>query len=362
MGDPPRAIPAATDTEGPVPTMTQPPKPEDEAGGRPGRLLLVGARREVRRLADALQGPPLAGLAVVGFVDGSGRGRQLVVHPGQAPVPILGRLDHLAEVADRARATHLVVAVSRRRAQRLLPQLAGLPLRVHWAGDKVAGLQSLRDRPRWEADRAPIGLRWGRIAKRALDILGSALGLVVLSPLLAAASLAVLISSGRPIFYSQVRVGQGGKPFRIFKFRSMRLDAETATGPIWASNHDDRCTRVGEVLRRTNIDELPQLANVLLGQMSLVGPRPERPSFVETFRVQVPDYEFRHAVPSGMTGWAQVHGWRGRTPLRKRVQYDLDYIRRWNFWLDVKILFMTVQHVAAGKTRWRGLPRRGPRA
>jgi undecaprenyl-phosphate glucose phosphotransferase len=150
----------------------------------------------------------------------------------------------------------------------------------------------------------------------------------------------------------QERVGQGGRLFKMFKFRSMRRDAEGTTGPIWASTSDDRCTKIGAWLRRTNIDELPQLFNVLRGEMSLVGPRPERPIFVERFRETVPDYDLRHAVPGGMTGWAQVHGWRGRTSLRKRVQYDLDYIQRWSFWIDFRVLFMTIQHVAFSKIRW----------
>jgi lipopolysaccharide/colanic/teichoic acid biosynthesis glycosyltransferase len=185
-----------------------------------------------------------------------------------------------------------------------------------------------------------------------MDILGSALGLALLSPLFAIVSIVILATSGRPIFYTQERIGQGGRIFRIIKFRSMRRDAEGSTGPIWASNHDDRCTGIGEWLRHTNIDELPQLLNVLMGQMSLVGPRPERPVFVDTFKAAMPDYDLRHAVPGGMTGWAQVHGWRGRTSLRKRLQYDLDYIHRWTFWFDFKVLYMTVQHVLWRKTSW----------
>ncbi len=180
----------------------------------------------------------------------------------------------------------------------------------------------------------------------------------MLAPLFLVVALMILITTGRPIFYTQERVGQGGRRFRIVKFRSMTTDAETQTGPIWAEDHDRRCTRIGDWLRHTNIDELPQLFNVLMGHMSLVGPRPERPMFVEKFRQDVPDYEFRHAVPVGMTGWAQVHGWRGRTSLRKRVQYDLDYIGRWSFVLDLTILVMTVQHVVAGKTSWTATPRR----
>ncbi len=201
--------------------------------------------------------------------------------------------------------------------------------------------------PRWDH------ITLTRLAKRLVDISLAAFALIVLAPLLAMAAMAVLIGSGRPILYTQDRVGQGGRRFRIYKFRSMRCDAERETGPIWASDHDARCTRVGDWLRHTNIDELPQLFNVLRGDMSLVGPRPERPSFVEQFRHTIPDYGLRHAVRGGMTGWAQVHGWRGRTSLRKRIQYDLDYIERWSFWLDVRILFMTIQHVCWGKTSWK---------
>ena len=183
--------------------------------------------------------------------------------------------------------------------------------------------------------------------------------LIILAPLFAIVALSILVTTGRPIFYSQERVGQGGKLFRIIKFRSMRTDAESQTGPIWASDHDSRCTRIGDWLRHTNIDELPQLLNVIKGDMALVGPRPERPSFVSQFRQTVPDYDLRHAVAGGMTGWAQVHGWRGRTSLRKRVQYDLDYIERWSVGLDLRIMLMTVQHVFWGKTSWNDSKRTG---
>lgn len=335
----------------------------DDAPADRGRLLLVGARRRVRQLAECLGRDPWVGLPIVGFVDASGRGRQLVVHPRSDPVPILGRIDRLAEVVDRSRATHIVVALSGRRARRLRLQLAHLadsPVRIHWVGEEPAGLDPLGTDPRWAVHRPPWPLLAGRVAKRALDFAGAAVGLAILSPLFTVVAALIWITSGRPVFYTQERVGQGGRPFRIWKFRSMRPDAENQTGPIWATDHDERCTRIGDWLRHTNIDELPQLVNVLLGDMSLVGPRPERPMFVERFRAEVPDYEFRHAVPMGMTGWAQVHGWRGRTSLRKRVQYDLDYIGRWSFWLDLKILVMTVQHILWAKTRWPG-PARRPR-
>jgi exopolysaccharide biosynthesis polyprenyl glycosylphosphotransferase len=325
-----------------------------------GRLLLVGARREVRRLAGCLDQGTFSGKRVVGFVDVSGRGRQLVVHPKSDPVPILGRIDRLAELVESSGATDLVVALSHRSVRRLRPRLSDFSnasVRVHWVGED-AKPEALLRRPRWKPHHPPWPLRWGRIAKRLFDVVGAAVGLVLLAPLFVVVAALILMTTGRPVFYTQDRVGQWGRTFRIWKFRSMKVNAEAETGPIWAQFHDSRCTQIGDWLRRTNIDELPQLFNVLTGEMSLVGPRPERPMFVEQFRAEVPDYELRHAVPVGMTGWAQVHGWRGRTSLRKRVQYDLDYIQRWSFDLDVRILFMTVQHIIWKKTQWGGSPRR----
>jgi exopolysaccharide biosynthesis polyprenyl glycosylphosphotransferase len=334
----------------------------DPPGG--GRLLLVGARRQVRRLATCLDQPSLARVPIVGYVDLSGRGRQFVVHPKSDPVPILGRLDRLAELVRRTGATDLVVALSGCPNARRVEQISGLShpgVRVHWVDGRgpAPTAEALRRRPRWTLQRPPLSWRLARLAKRLVDIVGATVGLVMLSPLLLTVAAVIAITTGRPIFYTQQRVGQGGRTFRIVKFRSMRVDAERETGPIWAKDHDERCTKIGDWLRHSNIDELPQLINVLKGDMSLVGPRPERPMFVEQFRAEFPEYEYRHAAPVGMTGWAQVHGWRGRTSLRKRLQYDLDYIRRWSFWLDFVVLFMTVQHVVMGKTKWAPIrPRR----
>ncbi|RUL85752.1 sugar transferase [Tautonia sociabilis] len=332
----------------------------------PGRILIVGARRRLRGLASLLDQGPWAGLRIVGFVDRSGRGRQLAIHPGAEPVPVLGGLDRLPDVIRRCRATHVIVALEggpSRRSDAELRALEAPELRVHWVGNDAepassgpaAGLDvpHLRFRPSRPPRRA---MHAGRAAKRLVDVAVSAAALVLLSPLFAAITLLIYATSGRPIFYIQDRVGQNGRIFRIIKFRSMRPNAESDTGPIWAANHDDRCTPVGDWLRHTCLDELPQLINILRGDMSLVGPRPERPMFVERFTEEVPEYPLRHVVPVGLTGWAQVHGWRGRTSIKKRLQYDLDYVRRWSFWLDIQILFMTALHVAFGKVDW-GVPR-----
>jgi len=178
--------------------------------------------------------------------------------------------------------------------------------------------------------------------KRSFDILLAAFGLILLSPVLIITAILVKLTSRGPIFYRQERMGLDGTTFSMWKFRSMRLDAEAKTGAVWAVENDDRRTILGRILRSTSIDELPQLWNVFIGNMSLVGPRPERPVFVNKFRHEIPNYMIRHRVKTGITGWAQVNGWRGDTSLEKRIECDIYYIRNWSLWLDFKILLMTV--------------------
>ncbi len=176
----------------------------------------------------------------------------------------------------------------------------------------------------------------------------TSLGLLVLSPLLFVLAVAVKLSSRGPVLYRQARVGRDGREFDMLKFRSMRIGAEEQTGPVWTVADDPRVTGVGRLLRRWSLDELPQLWNVLRGDMSLVGPRPERRVFVERFSQQMPRYFERHRVKSGLTGWAQVNGLRGDTSIAERTLYDLHYVENWSLALDVKILLMTVHHVLRG--------------
>jgi exopolysaccharide biosynthesis polyprenyl glycosylphosphotransferase len=185
---------------------------------------------------------------------------------------------------------------------------------------------------------------WSRFLKRVFDLLVAMAALVVLSPVMVAVAFVIWLEDRGPIFYRQVRMGLDGKPFEIVKFRSMRVGAETQSGAVWAEKDDPRRTKIGRVIRAWSIDELPQLWNVLVGDMSVVGPRPERPQFVEQFRAEFPHYMLRHKVRAGMTGWAQVHGWRGNTSVRMRIEHDLYYIENWSLRLDVKILFMTLLH------------------
>jgi exopolysaccharide biosynthesis polyprenyl glycosylphosphotransferase len=175
-----------------------------------------------------------------------------------------------------------------------------------------------------------------------MDIALSLAALLVLSPVMALIAVLVKLTSQGPVFYRQERCGLNGRPFHMLKFRTMGENAERETGPVWARANDPRRTRFGAFLRRTSLDELPQLLNVLKGDMSLVGPRPERPVFIEKFKKTIPNYMARHAVKAGITGWAQVNGWRGNTSLRRRVQFDLYYICHWNPWFDLRILGLTM--------------------
>lgn len=205
----------------------------------------------------------------------------------------------------------------------------------------AAGVDIVAGTPVVSINESPLeGM--GQIVKRLVDIGGSIFGLILFSPVLVLAAVAVRLSSRGPILFRQERMGLDGKTFAMLKFRSMPLDAEVRTGAVWAKPGDNRATPVGKWLRRTTIDELPQLLNVLKGDMSLVGPRPERPVFVEQFRRDVPGYYLRHKVKAGCTGWAQVNGWRGNTSIEKRIECDLFYIQNWTLWLDLKIIFLTV--------------------
>ncbi len=182
---------------------------------------------------------------------------------------------------------------------------------------------------------------WNRLLKRTFDVVVSSVLLLVLSPVMLAIGLAIRLTSRGPIFYRQERMGLDGQTFRMYKFRTMREDAEAETGPVWAAEEDPRRTGFGAWLRRWSLDELPQFLNVLRGQMSLVGPRPERPVFIHSFKDRIPKYMLRHRMQAGVTGWAQVNGWRGNTSLEQRIACDLYYIENWSLSFDLRILGLT---------------------
>jgi exopolysaccharide biosynthesis polyprenyl glycosylphosphotransferase len=208
----------------------------------------------------------------------------------------------------------------------------------------VSGLQleSIHGLPVLGIGKMPLHHAFNNAGKRAVDILGSMLGIVIFLPVMAVFAALVYLESPGRVLYRQRRIGLNGRPFFIYKIRSMRLDAEALGRPGWTVRNDPRRLKIGGLMRAWNIDELPQFWNVLRGEMSLVGPRPERPELIEDFKEEIPYYNIRHNIKPGVTGWAQVHGLRGDTCLRERVKFDLDYIENWNFSLDLQILLMTL--------------------
>jgi Undecaprenyl-phosphate glucose phosphotransferase len=266
------------------------------------------------------------------------------------PVRRLGGIEEIRSVLAAQPVDIVIIALPHSDYPRLatvLHEIGDEPVAIHFVPD-LFNLASLRGGVEEFESIAFIHLResplygWNRVLKRSFDLLfGAAALLVALLPM-AAITVVVLVTSGRPVLFRQERMGLDGRRFRMLKFRTMRPDAEAQTGPRWAVRDDPRRTRLGAFLRAWSLDELPQLLNVLRGEMSLVGPRPERPSFVEEFRRRVPGYMLRHKMKAGITGWAQINGWRGNTSIEKRIEYDLEYIARWSLALDLSILLRTL--------------------
>jgi exopolysaccharide biosynthesis polyprenyl glycosylphosphotransferase len=262
----------------------------------------------------------------------------------------LGTVAQAEEVVKAQKIDHVFVALPHASSQamiNLLDRLTRSIVSIHVVPDLLqfmvlrSRVEDLDGLPTINLSETPLE-GWSRFVKRAFDLAVAAAALVVFSPIMFLVAAAIWLEDRGPLLYRQIRMGLDGKPFEIVKFRSMRVGAENETGAVWAEKDDPRRTRVGRVIRAWSLDELPQLWNVLVGDMSVIGPRPERPEFVEQFRSEFPHYMLRHKVRAGMTGWAQVHGWRGNTSMRMRIEHDLYYIENWSLLLDVKILFMTV--------------------
>lgn len=312
-------------------------------GYNESRAIIVGTGRGARRTAWALRHASWMGIRNLGFVEDQ-------PNRWTSDLDILGTTADLPRLIEKYQVEHVFIALPLNRyheARHVYDVLSKSIVEVRLVADvfNLAGLSLTTS----NLDGLPvIGLRESPhfglnvVVKRAMDIALSAVALVVLGPLLLLLALLVKLTSPGPVLYRQERCGLNGKSFFMLKFRSMRADAEQQTGAVWAKKDDPRRTAFGTFIRKTSLDELPQLFNVLKGDMSLVGPRPERPVFIRQFALTIPNYVARHAVKAGLTGWAQVHGWRGNTSLRKRVQYDLYYITHWTPWLDIKIMWMTV--------------------
>ena len=314
------------------------------AGYNVKRVLIAGAGELGQHVADTITAHRELGYRLVGFVDDTRR-------PSHGAVPVLGDLSETMDVASAHGVDQLYIALPLDEHAKLLKLIKSvrnecvdikvIPDLVQYATIKAA-LEDLDGIPIISLNEVPLR-GWNSMLKRVMDVVvGSGL-LTVATPFLLAIAAAIKWKGGKgPVFLRQERMTLDGKTFQIFKFRTMVDEAEKETGPVWASPEDPRRTRLGIWLRRFNLDEFPQLINVVLGDMSLVGPRPERPPFVRQFKERIPQYMLRHRVKSGITGWAQVNGWRGNTSIEKRIEYDLYYIENWSLLLDVKILLLTL--------------------
>jgi len=300
-------------------------------GGEPAAEVL----RVLRRRVDV-------GIRVLGLLSDKAEA------PG-IDAPRLGGLEEIRAVLDRQQVDIVFIALPHSEYPRLtavLNEIGDDPVAIHFVPDVFGlvpargGVEEFETVPFIHLRESPL-YGWNRVAKRVLDLVVGGLSLVLAAPAMLAIATALKLVSSGPVLYRQERMGLDGRRFQMLKFRTMRVDAERETGPVWARPDDSRRTRLGTFLRRWSLDELPQLWNVLRGEMSLVGPRPERPSFVEEFRRRVPGYTLRHKMKAGITGWAQINGWRGQTSIEKRIEYDLYYIERWSLGFDLKILLLT---------------------
>jgi Undecaprenyl-phosphate glucose phosphotransferase len=312
-------------------------------------VLIVGTGELAAELERKMTSEPDFGFAVEGMVGASADATGQMV----GSTKVIGSVVELPELVERTGAELVYLALNRSEFEAELEALERL-------NDSTAAVRLVPDLARTftlnanveDFDGTPVilvtespGQGWNAVLKRAFDFTFALIGLVLLSPFLILLAIVVKLDSPGPALYAQERVGLSGRRFKMYKLRTMRADAETGGKAEWSRPADPRRTRTGSTLRRLSLDELPQLWNVLVGHMSLVGPRPERPVFVKQFRASIPRYMLRHHVKAGITGWAQVNGLRGDTPLDQRIEYDLYYIKNWSMAFDVKILFLTLLRV-----------------
>jgi len=308
--------------------------------------LIAGTGVLGQKVLEKIDLYPELGIRVVGFLTYKGEeaGKNI------KNIPILGAYEDLDKILNEREIDIFFIAISIneydcfesliKKVHGHLSEIKVVPGSYEFLGLR-GGMDELGDLPIVSLQSSPL-YGWDSFFKRIFDLTLGTLVLMVVSPLMLAISILIKLTSKGPVLYRQERIGMDGHPIQMLKFRTMRVDAEKETGPIWAKENDPRRTRVGTFLRKTSLDELPQLFNVMKGEMSLVGPRPERPVFVEEFRKRIPSYMLRHKIKAGMTGWAQVNGWRGNTSLEKRIEHDLYYIENWSIGFDLRILFLTL--------------------
>jgi len=308
--------------------------------------LIAGSGELGQKVLEKIELYPELGIQVIGYLTHKGE----EIGKNIKNIPILGGYEDLDKILNEKEVDIFFIAISINEYdcfESLIKKVHG-----HLSEIKVVpgsyeflklrgGMDELGDLPMVSLQGSPL-YGWDSVFKRTFDLILGTVVLVMISSIMLIISLLIKLTSQGSILYKQERVGFDGRLFQMFKFRTMKKDAEIETGPVWAKEYDSRRTKVGAFLRTTSLDELPQLFNVLKGEMSLVGPRPERPNFVEEFKNRIPLYMLRHKVKAGMTGWAQVNGWRGNTSIEKRIEHDLYYIQNWSIAFDLRILFMTL--------------------
>lgn len=308
------------------------------------RVIIIGAGELGERLVNTMQHALWTGFKVAALFDDEPANKIASIPVIKTPSDLSQYITHAKDKIDE-----IWIALPLRaeeRVKELLHELRHHTICIRFTLD-IFGLgllnhtvTSLAGVPTLTLNSSPM-VGMNRMVKAAEDRILAAIILLMISPIPIIIAIGVKLSSPGPILYRQKRVSWNGKEFEMLKFRTMPVNAESATGPVWARKNENRATKVGQFLRRTSLDELPQFLNVLKGEMSIVGPRPERPMFVDQFKDQIPRYMQKHLVKAGITGWAQVNGWRGNTSLQKRIEYDLFYIENWSFWFDIKIIFLT---------------------
>ncbi|MGE5197640.1 MAG: undecaprenyl-phosphate glucose phosphotransferase [Deltaproteobacteria bacterium] len=317
------------------------------------RILIVGCGEIARKAASKFLEHHEFGLDIVGFLNNN----RDAAEENILGIPVLGKYDMLNEVVSQKSVDIVFFALApneERLLRFLVEKINNDPVDIRIALD-TNGVFLLKNSFSKIDDIPVISLRESRligfqeIAKRTLDFILASIIILLAAPILILVGICIKITSPGPVFYIQERVSLDGKRFKLLKFRTMHVNAEKYTGPVWTAENDPRRTRIGYLLRRTGLDELPQFINVLKGEMSIVGPRPERPEFITEFKKLHPHYMLRHTVKTGITGWAQIHGLRGNTPLEKRLKHDLYYINNFSFWLDIKIMFMTIPAIFKGR-------------
>jgi lipopolysaccharide/colanic/teichoic acid biosynthesis glycosyltransferase len=312
------------------------------------RVLIIGTDDTAIRIALTLKENAQYVSEVVGFISALPEmlGREI------AGVKVVDTLDNAEKHFSRNEADEVILALSTLPHEKIVDFIIKCSKEmINWKmipdvmQMTVArlGLEEISGIPIMRQKDLPLDHVGNRILKRVFDIFGSLAGLIIFSPVLIVFALLIRITSKGGIFYGQRRVGEDGREFNLYKLRSMKPGAEDVTGPVWAKKDDERTTNVGKTMRKYNIDEIPQFWNVLKGDMSIVGPRPERPHFVYQFKEQIPYYMARHRVKSGLTGWAQVNGYRGDTSLEERIKHDLYYMENWSLMFDLKIILMTLK-------------------